>query len=707
MKLPVRGFIVILFGLIILSLQLMSTATQESSELSDMYSWLLLANSLGSAVLFILIGINVYSLARQLKKREAGSKLTTRMVSLFVLLAIAPATIVFYFSVQFLHQSIDSWFNVEIDRAMEDALELSQASLDQRMRWHVKQARYLAKEVKGKSQTLIAMEMGELREDVGATEIALFSRQGRVIASNSVDPSDILPELPDEQIWLQVRQNKEYLAFNSNENDEFVIQVIVPVYDDDPRYLQVLFPVPVRIADLTDSIDFAFVRYQEMTFLRDSLKTSFVLVLSLVLLLSLLAAIWVAFISIRHIVAPVKDLVKGTQAVASGNYKQQLPVMSQDDLGFLVESFNEMTHRIAKSRDETRAASIEVEHQRAYLETVLSNLTAGVISFTDAYKIRTANQAAYRILHIHVSQFVGQTLLDIIQGHAELTQLLEAIQRMLEQAEDIWEQRFAFLGPNGRQELLCRGTPLFSQTGERVGAIVVFDDVTDLIQAQKNAAWGEVAKRLAHEIKNPLTPIQLSAERLQHKLASELSDKSAQILRRSTQTIVQQVEAMKSMVDDFAEYARLSKKEVEYINLNQLIDEVLALYVQPELKIETVFNSENIIIEADPVSIRQVLHNLVKNAQEAMDGKGRIEIKLGKVFRNNSEYAELGIYDNGSGLDGMQIETVFEPYVTTKVKGTGLGLAIVKKIIEEHGGVIWVDTTYNEGAGFVIQLPTI
>ena len=705
MKLPVRGFIVILFGLIILSLQLMSTATQESSELSDMYSWLLLANSLGSAVLFILIGINVYSLARQLKKREAGSKLTTRMVSLFVLLAIAPATIVFYFSVQFLHQSIDSWFNVEIDRAMEDALELSQASLDQRMRWHVKQARYLAKEVKGKSQTLIAMEMGELREDVGATEIALFSRQGRIIASNSVDPSDILPELPDEQIWLQVRQNKEYLAFNSNENDEFVIQVIVPVYDDDPRYLQVLFPVPVRIADLTDSIDFAFVRYQEMTFLRDSLKTSFVLVLSLVLLLSLLAAIWVAFISIRHIVAPVKDLVKGTQAVASGNYKQQLPVMSQDDLGFLVESFNEMTHRIAKSRDETRAASIEVEHQRAYLETVLSNLTAGVISFTDAYKIRTANQAAYRILHIHVSQFVGQTLLDIIQGHAELTQLLEAIQRMLEQAEDIWEQRFAFLGPNGRQELLCRGTPLFSQTGERVGAIVVFDDVTDLIQAQKNAAWGEVAKRLAHEIKNPLTPIQLSAERLQHKLASELSDKSAQILRRSTQTIVQQVEAMKSMVDDFAEYARLSKKEVEYINLNQLIDEVLALYLQPGLKIKTTFNSEDIIIEADPVSIRQVLHNLVKNAQEAMDGKGQIEIKLNKVFRNNSEYAELSIYDNGSGLDEKQIETVFEPYVTTKVKGTGLGLAIVKKIVEEHGGVIWVDTTYNAGAGFVIQLP--
>jgi len=708
LKLPISVSIVTLFGLIMLSLQLMSTATQESSELSDIYSWLLLGNSLGSIVLFILIGINVYSLARELKKREAGSKLTTRMVSLFVLLSIAPVAIVFYFSVQFLNQGIDSWSNVEIDRAMEDALELSQVSLDQRMRLHLKQARQLARDVTGKSQTLIAIEMGDSRERVGATEIALFSRQGHVIASNSIDPSDILPNLPDEHIWLQVRQDQEYFSFDSGKDSELMIQIIVPVYDDEPRYLQVLFPVPVRIADLTDSIDFAFVRYQEMTFLRDSLKTSFLLVLSLVLLLSLLAAIWVAFVSIRHIVEPVKDLVKGTQAVASGNYDQLLPVTSQDDLGFLVESFNDMTQRIARSQDETKAASIEVEHQRAYLETVLSNLTAGVISFAASYKIRTANQATYRILHVPVTHFVGQTLVDIIDGHPELSQLLQSIQTLLEQAEDIWEQRFAFLGPNGRQELLCRGTPLFSQSGERVGAIVVFDDVTDLIQAQKNAAWGEVAKRLAHEIKNPLTPIQLSAERLQHKLAAELTEKSAKILQRSTQTIVQQVEAMKSMVDDFAEYARPSKKQVEKINLNKLVDEVLALYLlHVNLKIVTVFNENAVIIEADPISIRQVLHNLVKNAQEAMGDKGVIKITLDKVLRNDAEYVELAIYDNGNGLDEQQIETLFEPYVTTKLKGTGLGLAIVKKIIEEHGGVIWVDTAYNKGAGFIIQLPTV
>ncbi len=707
-KFPVSLSIVILFGLILLSLQLMSTATtQESSELSDIYSWLLIGNSLGSVVLFVLIGINVYSLAKALKKGEAGSRLTTRMVSLFVLLSIAPAAIVFYFSVQFLNQGIDSWFNVEIDKAMEDALELGAESLDQRKRLHLKQARKLAKQVTGKSQTLIALEMDELRESTGATEIALFSRQGRVIASNSSDPKDILPLLPREHVWLHVRRNQEYVAFKQMDEGELLIQIIVPVHDDEPRYLQVLFPVPVRIADLTDSIDFAFVRYQEMTFLRNSLKSSFLLMLSLVLLLSLLAAIWVAFVSIRHIVSPVKELVRGTQAVASGNYQRQLPVIRQDDLGFLVESFNNMTQRIARSQDEIKAASIEVENQRAYLETVLSNLTAGVISFGASYKIRTANQAAYRILHIPVSHFVGQTLLDVIVLHPELTQLWESIQKLLEQAEDIWQQRFTFLGPNGRQELLCRGTPLFSPSGERVGTIVVFDDVTDLMQAQKDAAWGEVAKRLAHEIKNPLTPIQLSAERLQHKLASELSEASARILQRSTQTIVQQVEAMKSMVDDFSEYARPSKRQVELINLNLLINEVLALYIlQTEIRIITVFNAENIVIEADPVSIRQVLHNLIKNAQEAMDGKGQIEIKLNKVKRNNAEYAEFAIYDNGCGLNESQLETVFEPYVTTKVKGTGLGLPIVKKIIEEHGGVIWVDTAYNEGAGFIIQLPT-
>ncbi|MGZ5029596.1 MAG: ATP-binding protein [Methylobacter sp.] len=705
-KPPISLSILVLFGLILLLLQLMSSATQESSELSAMYSWLLLVNALGSVVLLGLVGANIYSLARQLKKREAGSRLTTRMVSLFVVLALAPAAIVFYFSMQFLHQGIDSWFNVEIDRAMEDALELSQASLDQRMRWHLRQTQQLTSKLAESSETLATLEMENLRGLSGASEMTLFSRQGRIIASSSINPGDILPSLPDEHIWLQLRQNGEYVALTPVREDELMIRVIVTVNGKESQYLQALYPVPVRIADLADSVEFAFVRYQEMHFLRHSLKLSFSLALSLVLLMSLLAAIWVAFISIRNIVAPVKALVKGTQAVASGHYDQELPVIAQDDLGFLVESFNEMTHRIARASELTRMAGIEVENQRAYLETILANLTAGVISFDAEHKIRTANQAAYRIFRIHVNQFVGRTLLELVENYAELAEPLKSIQRLLEQADDIWQQRIAFLGPNGRQELLCRGTPLFSQEGFRVGAVVVFDDVTDLIQAQKNAAWGEVARRLAHEIKNPLTPIQLSAERLQHKLADKLASTDADMLRRSTTTIVQQVEAMKEMVDDFSEYAKPSKKQTVDIDLPRLVQEVLALYASRSgVKFKADYDTGLLMIKGDPVSIRQVLHNLIKNALEAIDVKGLIEINLRRVQKNNTDFIEIALYDDGPGIKDEQIEQIFEPYVTTKAKGTGLGLAIVKKIIEEHGGAIWVDTSRKVGAGFIIQLP--
>ncbi|WP_027160125.1 sensor histidine kinase [Methylobacter luteus] len=707
-KPPVSLSVLVLFGLILLSLQLMSSATQESSQLSAMYSWLLLVNALGSVVLLGLVGANIYSLTRQLKKREAGSRLTTRMVSLFVVLSLVPAAIVFYFSMQFLHQGIDSWFNVEIDKAMEDSLELSQASLDQRMRWHLRQTQQLTDRLQEASESLATLEMENLRELSEASEMTLFSRQGRIIASSSINPGDILPSLPDEHIWLQLRQHAEYVDLAPMREDQLMIRVIVTVKAEEPQYLQALYPVPVRIADLADSVEFAFVRYQEMHFLRDSLKLSFSLALSLVLLMSLLAAIWVAFISIRNIIAPVKELVKGTQAVASGHYDQQLPVIVQDDLGFLVESFNEMTLRIARARDETRLAGLEVENQRAYLETILANLTAGVISFDALYKIRTVNQAAYRIFHIPVSYFIGQTLSDIAHGYAELAEPLKVIQRLLEQADDIWQHRIAFLGQNGRRELLCRGTPLFSQEGRRVGAVVVFDDVTDLMQAQRNAAWGEVARRLAHEIKNPLTPIQLSAERLQHKLADKLAATDADILQRSTRTIVQQVEAMKEMVDDFSEYAKPSKKQTADIDLPGLVQEVLALYaVQSGVKFKVDYEAGLLMIKGDPVSIRQVLHNLIKNALEAIDAKGQIEINLNRLRKNNGNFIEIALYDDGPGIKDEQIEKIFEPYVTTKAKGTGLGLAIVKKIVEEHGGAIWVDTSRKVGAGFIIQLPAI
>ncbi len=704
--LSISFFLLLLLSLVLLSLHLMSSATQASSELNQLYSWLLLINALGSLALLSLIGVNIVWLWRQLKQRAAGSLLTRRMVSLFVVLALAPALIVYYFSMQFLHQSIDSWFNVEIDRAMEDSLELSQASLDQRMRWRLEQTHNLAQRLNDKTDSQAMIMLDGVRSEAGASELTLFSRQGRVLASSSVNPSQIIPLLPDELVWLQLKQNIDYVALDTRKPGQFRIQVLVQIASNPVRYIQALYPVPVRIADLADSVEFAFVRYQEMRFLRDSLKMSFSLTLSLVLLLSLLAAIWVAFVSIRTIVAPVRALVQGTRAVAAGNYEQQLPVLAQDDLGFLVQSFNDMARRLAKARDDTRQASLEVENQRAYLETILANLTAGVISFDADYTIRTANQAAYRIFHIPVSQFVGQTLPELAAAHPTLMHTLAEIQQLLNETDGIWERRIDFHGPSGIQELLCRGTPLYGQDGRNIGAVAVFDDVTDLIQAQKNAAWGEVARRLAHEIKNPLTPIQLSAERLHHKLAEQLPAESLPILERSTQTIVQQVEAMKAMVDDFSQYARSVRRQVESIDLPILVKEVIALYTLPgKVRFRTDFAADDLMVKGDRVALRQVLHNLIKNAEEAGGPVVEMTIAIRPLYKDDQHWLEWEVADNGPGISEDQRERIFEPYVTTKAKGTGLGLAIVKKIIDEHGGMIWLNLERVQGAAFVMRLP--
>ena len=421
-----------------------------------------------------------------------------------------------------------------------------------------------------------------------------------------------------------------------------------------------------------------------------------------------MAAVSAAFISVRGIIAPIRDLVRGTQAVAAGYYEQLLPAKRQDDLGFLVESFNEMVRQISRAQDETRKSTHEIERQRAYLETLLTSLTAGVLSFDSSLNIRTANQAANIILHVQVMRYYGRNLAQLAKGRPDLMSMVDVVQPLLEKSFDIWQRNIVVEGPEGRKELLCQGTPLFSTEGGYIGAVLVFDDITDLIQAQKNAAWSEVARRLAHEIKNPLTPIQLSAERMQHKLAAKLDESDAQMLSRSTRTIIQQVEAMKHMVDDFSEYAQPGRSQTVNLDLLSLLQEVVVLYGDdPNVDFAILIGKDIPLIKADAVSIRQVLHNMFKNALEAMDGKGKISIKLQAIKKHTNTVVQLGIYDTGSGIDINMAKNIFEPYVTNKQKGTGLGLAIVKKVIEEHGGTIRLDSNYKQGAGFIMQFPAV
>ncbi|MFO1418600.1 MAG: ATP-binding protein [Methylotetracoccus sp.] len=708
LKPPLSLIVVVLFAAIMTSLHLMSMATQDSSQLGEIYTLLLLSNSLGTVLLLVLVGMNLFWLIKQLRSRAAGSALTARMVFLFILLTLTPASIVFYFSMQFLQRSIDSWFDVRIDNAMEDALQLGQAAIDERMRAILKQTEQGARQLETSSLPEIALTLDELRLGAEEGELTVFSKQGRIIASSGPQPGLIIPDLPDAGTLLQVKPGKSFIGLEPDSRGHLQVRALASLSEDASYFLQALYPLPVRVSQLSETVESAYIQHKELGFLRNSLKQSFSVTLSLVLMLSLLAAIWVAFISIRRIVAPVRHLAQGTRAVAEGRYEQRLPVKQRDELGFLVESFNAMTQKLADARDEAHRSRREVERQRAYLETVLANLSSGVLSFDASMRILTANHAADWILHAGLSANVGRSVAEIGASHPHLRDLMLLVEKRLARNEEAWQQEFAFHGPKGRQELLCRGTPLFGRDGSWQGAVVVFDDMTALIQAQRQAAWSEVARRLAHEIKNPLTPIQLSAERLKLKLSEHLGGVEVDFLDRATRTIVQQVEAMKTMVNAFAEYARPAIMQLQQIELADLIEEVVALYPpQSGLEFELSLAPDLPGIVADPVRMRQVLHNLIKNAQEAAPAErpGKIGILARMADDARASNVELVFWDDGPGIPVEQADRIFEPYVTTKAKGTGLGLAIVKKIIEEHGGSIRLESSDPGGARFVIRLP--
>ena len=712
-KFPLSVLVLILFGIILVPLHLMSSATQAASELNRWYTWLLLINVLGGLLLLGLVGANIWWLLRQFRKRAAGSRLALKMVLLFVFLALTPAAIVFYYSFQFLHRSIDSWFDVEIDRAMESSLELSKAALDQRMQGLLRQTRRLADELSRVPEEVRIIELNRLRERSGAAELTLLTQQGRIIATSSAGAELILPNLPDISI-LTLARRYGYAGLDptpgptldDTSHPRLQVRVLIPVKLEQPVFLQALYPLPQRLNQLAQTVEQAYAHYQQMVYLRRSLKFSFSLTLALILLVSMLAAIWAAFISIRRIVAPVKMLVQGTQAVAQGNLDKRLPILQKDDMGFLVSSFNTMTARLAQARDEAERSRREVEDQRAHLETVLGHLSSGVLTLNQQTRLKTANQAAEEILGLNFQEIQGQPLRALAEQNPELNRLVQLIRARLLESDGAWQEEVTVDSPQGQKVLLCRGSSLMGADGRRVGAVLVFDDITALVQAQKHAAWSEMARRLAHEIKNPLTPIQLAAERLEHKLKTQVDDGGAVVLERSTRTIVQQVEALKTMVNAFSEYARLPKLKPQPVDLSILIDEVLALYPPATgVVFELDFEQDLPRVMADPLRLRQVLHNLIKNAMEAGKPPVHVRIAVRRIQIKGYPWVELVMEDDGPGVPPERAEQIFDPYVTSKSKGTGLGLAIVRKIIEEHGGSIHLDRSHRNGARFVIQLP--
>jgi len=706
--------VAVLSLLLLVSLYLMSAATQNSEQFGRIFFVLLVVNVLGLITLLVLIAANLIRLVRQYRSQATGSRLTARLVVIFVVLSLLPVSVLYYFSLGFIQRGIDSWFDVRVESALDDALELTRLSLDERKKEILRRTEMMAENLYLMPDESSALLLNDLREQNDAYELVLFNRDAHVLGFSNIDPAVIIPALPDRALLTQLEYQGNYIGLDNKLGEGLFLRVIVPVHKSGDLtgavMLQSLYTLSDRVGGMVSSVESAYAEYKRLTLMRDPLKFSFTLTLSLVLLLSCLTAVWAAFFSARRLVAPIRALSIGTRAVASGDYKKRLPLHSKDELGFLVESFNDMTHRIALSRDEVNRSQQMVERERAYLRVVLGRLSSGVLTLDKRRRIRTANASANQVLGLDLKLFIGKGIDTIVVDHQWLEGFVSAIDEHLSGDEREWREEVVVFAEMGRQIITCAGTAMATVDGKSAGYVIVFDDVTALVQAQRDAAWGEVARRLAHEIKNPLTPIQLSAERLRHKYLKTMSPQDADLLDRSTHTIIQQVKVMKEMVQSFSEYAHAPTLNLLPLPMGDFINEILDLYRgDKKIKIEALIDDDLPLMMMDAVRMRQLLHNLLVNAVDAVnamdsDEVGLVKVSCHHVISGSAARMELQVQDSGPGIPENMMEQLFEPYVTSKPKGSGLGLAVVKKIVEEHGGSVQAKNT-ELGGCVIIRFP--
>jgi nitrogen fixation/metabolism regulation signal transduction histidine kinase len=697
----------------LVALYLLASAAQNSVRFASWMPWILLINISGLLTLLVLLAGKLTRLVRDYRRHVPGSRLKGRTVAIFSALAVAPILVVYYFSLQFINRGIDSWFELEVSQGLKDTRELSHAALEVRVREFLQHTQVVAHTLSASSDIELVGTLDRERRDSTALEFTIVGAQAQILATSSDRPMDTLPVPATDEMMLQLRRGRPYVSLDTDSVGGYLIRAAAPLdaRSGGARVLIALYPVPQQLSQLADTVQRSYTQYANLVQLRRPLKSTFVLILTFVVLMSLIAAVYGAFFAAQRLVQPVQDLIAGTRAVAKGNYDTKLPLPSRDELGFLVTSFNDMTKRLARAREETRRSQQAVEAERAGLAVILARLSTGVVSLEADLTVRTANQAASAILGIDLEAAVGKRFDESISDATLFTQFLAALKSHLG-AEDLdWRSQVELSSDSGKRVLMCACTALPNDLGGAPGVVLVFDDITTLLQAQRDAAWGEVARRLAHEIKNPLTPIQLSAERMRRKFLGQMNAQDAQILERATTTIVAQVDAMKQMVNAFSEYARAPDMHFSRFDLNQLITEVADLYrVQDSsAELKLLLAAELPAISADRMRIRQILNNLMTNSLEALEGRAgaciEIETHVAEEGPKHMASAVIVVTDNGPGFQRDLIGTVFDPYVTSKPKGTGLGLAIVKKIVEEHGGRIEADNRRSGGARVRILLP--
>jgi nitrogen fixation/metabolism regulation signal transduction histidine kinase len=689
------------FGAILLFL--LASASANTALFARHYSWLLGLNAAVALSLLGLVAWQVRALWRDHRAKVFGSRLKLRLMLMFGLMAVLPGVLVYAVSVQFVTKSIETWFDVRVEKALESGLNLGRSALDYLLADLSNKGHGMALELSDRPDTQRRVLLNRLREQSGVQAVALFTNDGQLMASSTGELASLLTPLPSPAQLRQARSGRGYSVIEGEAGKELLLRVLIPVsplsLTSEPRILQLTQPVSANLTQNAESVEAVYRDYQELSLGREGLTRIYAMTLTLTVLLALFTAFALAFVLARRLSAPLSILAEGTQAVAAGDFTPRQAIYSRDELGVLTQSFNQMTRQLDDARRETERHRTEVESARAYLESILANLSAGVLVFDQHFVLRTANEGALTILN---DDFKG-LLAKAVEAWSRQQVLGRVIQdAFAEHGAKEWQTQIELERTGGLpQILLLRGTQL--PEGSSGGFVVVFDDVTRLIAAQRSAAWGEVARRLAHEIKNPLTPIQLSAERLQMKLSDKLSGSDVDMLSRSTQTIINQVQAMKRMVDDFSDYARMPAPELAALDLNDLIGEVLGLYETSCARIDVALSPDLPAIWGDATQLRQIIHNLLRNAEDAQES---VEVpQIGIATRLADGVAEFSVTDCGPGFPPEIMSRVFEPYVTTKVRGTGLGLAIVKKIVDEHHGRINITNRQPAGAEVSIRLP--
>jgi nitrogen fixation/metabolism regulation signal transduction histidine kinase len=697
------GAIAATLGAILWFLLLMSTAA-DTAIFTRHYPLLIGLNVILALAMLSLVSWQLRSLWRDYRAQVFGARLKLRLMMMFGIVAVLPGTLVYGVSVQFVTRSIESWFDVRVEKALESGLHLGRSALDSLLADLTEKARSMANELSDLKEAGRRSALLRLREQNAVQSAALFSVGGQLLSSASSEISGLLSDLPTQAQLKQARSTQAVTTVDG-EGGKLYLRVLVPVAArtvfDEPRILQLIQPVPPSLAYDAEAVQGVYRDYQELQLARQGLTRIYALTLTLTVLVALFGAFALAFVMARRLSAPLSILAEGTQAVAQGDFSPRQAVYSRDELGMLTQSFSRMTRQLDDARRETERHRSELESARGYLESILANLSAGVLVFDRNSVLRTINEGALTILNDDFAGLIGEE----VDQWPRQNILGQFIRHNFATAKDVeWQTQVELERPNGMpQVLLLRGSRLPEASGG--GDVVVFDDVTRIVAAQRSAAWGEVARRLAHEIKNPLTPIQLSAERLQFKLAGKLMNGDADMLARSTQMIINQVQAMKRMVDDFRDYARLPVPEVEPLDLNALISEVLGLYESSAVAIETQFAGDLPKVLGDATQLRQIIHNLLRNSEDALEGRDAAAIRI--VTERAGQQARLLIADNGPGFPLELLPRIFEPYVTTKARGTGLGLSIVKKIVDEHQGTIEISNAPEGGARMDIRLPLV